>query len=402
MRKQRYIILEQPGRPAAAPPAGKRGVRGQGLEGMGSILKKDATAPELELKTDEMTAAEAAQRGKEKNVQGIVPWMPTLLIRSKPSKAAIKTNWGIDAVGAVASAFDGSGVKVAVLDTGIKQDHPAFAGIAIEQQDFTNSPSGTDDQDGHGTHCAGTIFGRDVDGIRIGVARGISEALIGKVLGDDGSGDSLALFKAVQWAAQSGANIISMSLGFDFPRMVQIAQDEDGLPLDLAVSNALVNYRLNLRAFDTLLAHLRVSEAWGGNAIIVAAAGNESRREADADFRISASLPAAADGVISVAALGMRQKRLGIADFSNSDPMISAPGIDILSASINGGLEAMNGTSQACPHVAGLAALWWQKLRDEGAKATPATVSEKLLASARPLVDEIDWVDCGRGLAVAP
>ena len=52
------------------------------------------------------------------------------------------------------------------------------------QKDFTGD--GTEDQDGHGTHCAGTIFGRDVDGLRIGIARGIKKALIGKVIGKDG------------------------------------------------------------------------------------------------------------------------------------------------------------------------------------------------------------------------
>ena len=86
------------------------------------------------------------------------------------------------------STWTGEGVTVAVLDTGIDSKHPAFAGVDIVEKDFTGTGNG--DRQGHGTHCAGTIFGRDVDGKRIGVARGVKRALIGKVLGDEGGGDS--------------------------------------------------------------------------------------------------------------------------------------------------------------------------------------------------------------------
>lgn len=399
MRKQRYIVLQKTARPGQ-PGSGFRKLSGANVQGFGTRAQGPAAEKAIEVKTDEMTTAEAARRNAEKDVAGVALSMPISLIKSTKSAGTVGANWGIDEIGASASKFDGSGVKVAVLDTGIFEDHPAFAGVKIDPKDFTNSPSGASDIDGHGTHCAGTIFGRDVDGKRIGVALGITEALIGKVLGDDGSGDSAALFEAMQWATRNGANIISMSLGFDFPKMVRFAQ-EDGLPEDLAVSNALVTFRLNLRAFDSLLANMKATENWGGNALVIAAAGNESRREDDKEFRISASLPAAADGVISVAALGMARRKLFVADFSNSDPMIAAPGVNILSASLDGGLEAMNGTSQACPHVAGLAALWWQKLAKGPVKATPQTVSDRLLGNARELPG-FEWEDCGRGLAIAP
>lgn len=400
MRKQRYIILQKAAR-SGASESGYRKLSGKNVQGFGPSSQGPATDQAIEVKTDEMTSAEAARRNSEEDVAGVALSMPISLIRSTKSKGKVGAEWGIDAVGARASKFDGSGVKVAVLDTGIFEGHPAFAGVNIKAKDFTESPSGANDIDGHGTHCAGTIFGRDIGGKRIGVAPGVTEALIGKVLGDDGSGDSAALFAAMQWATQNGANIISMSLGFDFPKMVEFATKELGLPQDLAVSNALVTFRLNLRAFDSLLANMKATEHWGGNALVIAAAGNESRREDDKEFRISASLPAAADGVISVAALGMSGGKFSIADFSNSDPMIAAPGVDILSASLDGGLESMNGTSQACPHVAGLAALWWQKLAKGPLKATPQTVSDKLLGNARELPG-FEWEDCGRGLAFAP
>jgi subtilisin family serine protease len=81
-------------------------------------------------------------------------------------------------VGADTSPFSGDGIVVAVLDTGIDASHPAFEGVDIVQKDFTGE--GVGDQHGHGTHCAGTIFGRTSEGTRIGVAPGVKKALIGK------------------------------------------------------------------------------------------------------------------------------------------------------------------------------------------------------------------------------
>ena len=121
--------------------------------------------------------------------------MATRLIRPTQGTSTAPANgdaWGIASVRADRSPYSGRGVTVAVLDTGIDTSHPAFAGVDILEQDFTGEGNG--DVDGHGTHCAGTIFGRDVSGQRIGVARGISRALIGKVLGQNG-GDSQMIFE---------------------------------------------------------------------------------------------------------------------------------------------------------------------------------------------------------------
>jgi subtilisin family serine protease len=140
--------------------------------------------------------------------------------------------------------------------------------------------------------------------------------------------------------------------------------------------------------------------------VIVAAAGNESRRQVDPRFEIAASLPAAAEGVISVGALRLVSGgKLGIADFSNTFPQISAPGFGILSARPGGGLRELNGTSMACPHVAGVACLWWEELRKAGAVIPTANaVVARLLASARTGVfaEALDPADRGAGIVSAP
>jgi subtilisin family serine protease len=354
-----------------------------------------------------LSAKEAASERGRQGVRMVGVSMPTRLIQPKRGEGQSKANegkvaWGVDASGAVKSKRDGSGVTVAVLDTGIEADHTAFVGVDLIRSDFTDNAGTAADAEGHGTHCAGTAFGRDVDGIRIGVAPGVTRALIGKVLADDGGGDSTMLFDALNWASKEGANIVSMSLGFDFPGMIKRLIDEQGLPADLAASTALVAFSQNLRAFDALLATYRSAEAWGRNMLVVAAAGNESEREHG--YRISTSLPAAAVGVVSVAAYGQEAGGFGIASFSNCDAQISGPGVDIVSAGLGGGLAEMSGTSQATPHIAGLAALWWQELKELGEIPTPDRVREKMFANAtiEEFVKGVDEADRGRGRAHAP
>ncbi|UUZ52799.1 S8 family serine peptidase [Massilia sp. H-1] len=91
------------------------------------------------------------------------------------------------------------------------------------QKDFTGDGNG--DGHGHGTHCAGTIFGRAVNGIRIGVAPGVTRALIGKVLDSDGGGSSDNIVEAMLWAVEQGAHVISMSIGMDFGGYVKQLTD---------------------------------------------------------------------------------------------------------------------------------------------------------------------------------
>ena len=90
-----------------------------------------------------------------------------LIVPLAPSATGTDANWGLQAIAADTSPFSGRGARIEVLDTGIDATHAAFAGVELTQVDFTGDGNG--DGNGHGTHCAGTILGRDVDGKRVGV-----------------------------------------------------------------------------------------------------------------------------------------------------------------------------------------------------------------------------------------
>jgi len=366
-----------------------------------------AGPPEPSVEVQGLDLHDIPEVAKDPQVQAIAPVMPTTLIKPLEAQGAAAPAagdaWGVAAVKADVSTCTGDGVIVAVLDTGINKTHPAFNGVEIVEQDFSGSGNG--DRNGHGSHCAGTILGRDVDGKRIGIARGVKKALIGKVLADNGSGDSDMIFQAIQWAIEQGAQVVSMSLGFDFPGMVKSLTDA-GWPVELATSNGLEAYRGNLRMFDALMRMSAAMAAFRPGSVIVAAAGNESRTNENPNFKIGASLPAAAEGIVSVGALQQQPDgKLGVAYFSNTFPQVAAPGVNILSVKIGGGLRTLSGTSMACPHVAGVAALWWDSLRKSGMVAPAAQlVVARLLASARTdgFAPGVVIADRGAGLVTAP
>ena len=182
---------------------------------------------ELSVTVEDVSPKDLLGIRRDPHVIGDAPPMPMQLIRALDAPAGTVSavpavSWGIQAVGAAGSAYSGAAVAVAVLDTGIDPAYknlPAFSSVEIETRNFTNDPDG--DLDGHGTHCAGTIFGRTTGGCRIGVAPGVGRALIGKVIGQSG-GSTESIFKAILWAYQNGAQVISMSLGIDFPAFHQV------------------------------------------------------------------------------------------------------------------------------------------------------------------------------------
>lgn len=287
------------------------------------------------------------------------------------------SSWGAIDFAGLAKLDAGRGVSVAVLDTGIDTGHVAFKGVTFDCKNYTSEidPS---DLNGHGTHCAGTIFGRDVEGVRIGVARGIERVFSAKVLDSNGRGSAASIIEALHDAHAWGANIISLSVGIDFSAQVD-DWIKSGMPRAQAISRGMTSFASYVRLFDRVSEILhRPSAKSDAGCVVVAAAGNSSRRSQRVPSIVDAGLPAAAENVISVGAYGINGSILAISDFSCSNPSLAAPGENITSAKVSGGLVTMSGTSMAAPHVAGLAAIWWSTL--------PSTVSRERAGLVRALI----------------
>lgn len=345
-----------------------------------------------------------------------IPKMPLKLIPqvSRCNDNTPGTPWGVTAVGAdQPNQYTGAGICVAILDTGIDATHPSFDGLikAKNYVDFTDT--GLEDNVGHGTHCAGIIFGRPVGGIRIAVAPGISNVLIGKIADTKFEASTVLLQRAIMWAVNEGANIISLSIGLDFIGHSRRFK-ESGLPPDVALAAALNDYRDYTRFFDRLMGMVVTAGAAASSALVIAACGNDSRAEKDG-VRVPATLPAVAENVIAVGALDRDPAgNLFVSSYSNTSANICGPGSAILSArpTIGGAAEGgtstatMSGTSQAAPHVAGVAALWWQKLaRQKGFdKVTPTNVRDAMMGAARAerVSHQGDPYAVGAGIALAP
>lgn len=245
--------------------------------------------------------------------------------------------WGIDRVfGVETYSFDtwgiskGSGVGVAVLDTGIDINHPdlEFAGGRRFYMVTTGPPGqrglreddNYNDVNGHGTHVAGTIAALDNELGVVGVAPEVALYAV-KVLGDNGSGSISTVVAGIDWAVDNGIPIINMSLG----------SSSHSQTLKDACDNAYQE------------GHLLVSSA-----------GNSGNSEGTGD---NVGYPAKYPSVIAVAASNSSNKR---AWFSSTGPDVEliAPGVGVLST-VPDGYASYNGTSMASPHVAGTAALVW-------------------------------------------
>lgn len=250
----------------------------------------------------------------------------------------------IGAPEAWAKGYDGTGTKVAVLDTGVDPDHPDLAGRVKETKNFTDDPDAVDHH-GHGTHVASTIAGSGAasGGKFKGVAPG-ADLYIGKVLNSAGSGPESGVIAGMEWAVAEGADVISMSLGSEAP--------SDGTdPLSKAV--------------DQLTA--------SSGALFVIAAGNTGPGKS------TVGSPGAADAALTVGAVSKQDQ---LASFSSRGPVkdtfavkpeITAPGVDIVAARATGtsmgtpvdaDYTSASGTSMATPHVAGAAAILAQRHPD--------------------------------------
>ena len=258
-------------------------------------------------------------------------------------KAASETqreriNWAESLLGIpnVWTSTMGEGVKVAVLDTGIDPDHPDLETAIIGTKDFTGD--GIEDQNGHGTHCAGIIGARFNEVGFVGAAPK-SELLIGKVLANDGRGSLSWIADGIDWAVEQGAHIISLSLGGP------------------SSSNRL------FQAIHTALAK---------GVFVICAAGNEGSL-----FQNSIGFPGRYGGVITVAAHDTNGNRSGFSS-RGGEIDVMAPGSNIWSTYKNGEYAELSGTSMATPFVAGLAALIASKHMKEPKNNTPLQNNEDL------------------------
>ncbi|MBI3671577.1 S8 family peptidase [Candidatus Azambacteria bacterium] len=222
--------------------------------------------------------------------------------------------WGIDKVDAELSwsKSTGSGVKVAVLDTGIDLTHPDLAANIKGGFNTINPASSANDDNGHGTHVAGIIGALNNSIGVVGVAPNVSLYAV-KALDKNGSGYLSDVIEGLDWAIANNMNIVNMSLGtnYDIPSF-----------------------------YDA------IARASNAGIVLVAAAGNDGG---------AVDYPAAYPGVMAVSATDSSD---AVTYWSSRGPEISlaAPGLNILSTWKGGGYATVSGTSMSSPHVAGSAA----------------------------------------------
>jgi subtilisin len=241
-----------------------------------------------------------------------------LVVEGQPSILTETIPAGVAQIKAPA-AWDctrGKVIKVAVLDTGIDSSHPDLTANFREGISFVSSESSWMDFNSHGTHCAGTIAAALNGTGVVGVAPAAYLYAV-KVLDRSGSGAWSNLIAGIDWCInKKGIHILSMSLG------------GGGAP----------------SALETMC-----NLAWSKGALLVAAAGNNGG---------AVGAPAKYKRVIAVSAIDSANN---IASFSSRGPEVElcAPGVQVLSTIPGGGYGTKSGTSMACPHVSGAAALAW-------------------------------------------
>ena len=249
--------------------------------------------------------------------------------------------WGVDRIDAelvwngieggtevVAGRNAGQGINVSILDTGIDYTHPDLAENYGGGYDFVNTDDDPMDDHGHGTHCAGIVAAVDNNEGVIGTAPEVNVYGV-KVLDDTGNGYASDLIKGIQWSVNNGMHIISMSVGTEN-----------------------CEYSASL--------HTACDTAYNAGLLLVAAAGN--------DNRCGICYPAAYETVMAVGAIDQSDARCDYPGWwgSNWGPELelTAPGAQIYSTLPGGSYYYKSGTSMACPHVTGAAALVWRAYPD--------------------------------------
>ena len=213
----------------------------------------------------------------------------------------------------------GEGVTIAIIDTGIDYTHIDLASNYQGGYDWVNDDTDPMDDMGHGTHCAGIAAAAMNDVDVVGAAPDTYLVSL-KVLNASGSGYYSDIAAAIEWCVNNDIDIASMSLsGPDNSRTL----------------------RNTCRA------------AYKAGVLLVAAAGNYGNADGQGD---NVRYPARYGSVIAVASINQNNVRSSFSS-TGSTVELAAPGSSILSDRLHGGTLTKSGTSMACPHVAGVAAL---------------------------------------------
>lgn len=279
---------------------------------------------------------------------------PTL-VKPTPTPTPVPSQtipWGISRIFAPDSwsISSGSGIKVAVVDTGVNRSHPDLknnldlAGC----KNFISSFKTCEDDNGHGTHVSGIIAAENNSIGVVGVAP--KAKIYGlKVLDRNGSGYLSDIIEALDWAIQNKLQVVNMSLG--------TISDVDSF-------------------------HEAVQRVNSAGITQVAAAGNSGR---------AVIYPAAYPEVIAVSAVDKTDNN--IASWSSRGPEVdlAAPGVDIYSTYLSSTYKTLSGTSMASPHVAGTVALLLTQISkcdsDGNGVCSPTEVELRLESTADDLGD---------------
>jgi thermitase len=246
----------------------------------------------------------------------------------------------------------GSGILVAVLDTGIDKSHEDLSGKVVAEANFTSSPV-ADDIHGHGTHVAGIIAACADNGLGIVGVAPQSQLLNVKVAGDDGRCQASAVANGIIWAVDNGAVVINVSIELREPS----AELEEA-----------VNY------------------AWNNGAIVIAAAGNEGNQ--------TPVYPAYYEHVIAVAATERDDTLAMLSNYGEWVDM-AAPGFEIYSTLPGNEYGYKTGTSFATAYVSGLAAILFDTLTDANGNGY---LNDEVQAALEDHCRQVNGFEVGCGL----
>jgi subtilisin len=299
------------------------------------LVGYDVNQYEVPIVTAQLTEAEINALRQNDNVALIEDDAPCyalegafghLAVQNQPSPLAETIPANVQQVNAPqAWGFSqGKGIRVAVVDTGIDFTHPDLRPNYVGGASFVPGAATPMDDQGHGTHCAGTIAAA-IEGTNVVGVAPLASLYAVKVLDQNGSGQFSWIIAGIDWCIQNGMQIVSMSLGG---------------PSAPAALETMCN------------------TAWDKGLLLVAAAGNSQQQVPVPPAASNVGFPAKYQNVIAVSAIDSSN---AVASFGSRGPEVDvcAPGVSVLSDRLGGGTTTMSGTSMACPCVAGVAALAW-------------------------------------------